>query len=132
MINLDFWFLFLGFLLMLAGGSALVVPEKMKKIFKQIFKDENHIRAIAIWYLTAGPLAAYSGWLTGNFFAANLILVIGVLFTLQGILLFFETENYQEKVLNKVLKLSSNSFRFAGSVQFLLGLVFVYYGLLFL
>lgn len=132
MLNLDFWFMFLGFLLVVATIPAILNPKKLKGIFKSIFKDENHIRAISVWYLFVGPLALYSGWNAGSFWGASLILVIGFLLIIKGLLLFFATEWYQDTVLKKVLKLSDLTFQIAGSVKFIIGLLLLYYGFFFL
>jgi uncharacterized protein YjeT (DUF2065 family) len=131
MLNLDFWYMFLGFLLVIATVPAVISPKFLKKILKQIFKDENHLRTVGLWYLTAGPLAVYSGWGAGLSFAANLLLVIGVLFSVQGLLLFFATDWYQSVILKKVLHTSDIWFQVFGSIKFITGLLFIYFGFIF-
>lgn len=132
MIDLKFWFMFFGFLVLVAAFPAILAPISLKKIFKQIFKDVNHIRSIAIWYLSVGPLALYSGWMAPSYFASYIVALVGVAFAVQGILLFFNTKWYQKKILKPVVKLSETSFRISGFIGFFLGLGFAYYGLLFL
>jgi uncharacterized protein YjeT (DUF2065 family) len=130
MLNLDFWFMFFGFLLMVATAPAVVSPEFLKNIFKKIFKDENHLRVVSVWYLSAGPLALYSGWVSGNYFAANFISLVGLLFILQGIGLFFATEWYQNNLLKRILKFSDNAYRLGGLANFIFGAALFYYGVI--
>lgn len=128
MLNLDFWFMFLGFLVVIATLPAILSPTGFKKILKDLFKEKNHLRSVSTWYLLVGPLAAYSGWGAGNYFQANFILVVGFLFCIQGILLFFATDWYQEQILKRVLKLSNLNFQLGGGIHFLFALVLLGYG----
>jgi uncharacterized protein YjeT (DUF2065 family) len=132
MLDLKFIYMFIGFLILISAFSSVLCPVRLKKIFKQIFKDSNHIRSIAIWYLSAGPLIMYSSWVSPGYYASYIMFVIGLGFVVQGILLFFFTRWYQRSVLKPVLKFSKLSFRLVGSISFVLGLVFTYYGLFFL
>jgi uncharacterized protein YjeT (DUF2065 family) len=132
MLNIDFWFMFIGFLVVVATVPSFLNPSNFKSILKGLFKDENHLRSVSTWYLLVGPLAAYSGWTAGNFWEANLILIVGVLFMVQGILLFFATEWYQNTVLKPVLKLSDNTFKYGSLGGFIIALLFLYYGFFFL
>jgi uncharacterized protein YjeT (DUF2065 family) len=132
MIDLKFWFMFFGYLLLIAAFASLLCPVRLKKIFKQIFKDANHIRSIAIWYLSVGPLAMYSGAMSPSFMASYLVFLVGLAFTIQGVLLFFCTKWYQSNILKPVLRFSANVTRLIGIPTFLLGLCFLYYGLFFL
>jgi uncharacterized protein YjeT (DUF2065 family) len=120
--------MFLGFLLVIATLPAILAPESFKKLLKQLFKDENHLRSVSTWYLLVGPLAAYSGWGAGNYLEANFILLVGVLFILQGILLFFATDWYQNKILKHVLKASNLQFQIFGGLKFLFALIILGYG----
>lgn len=129
-MNLDFLYMFFGFLAILGSVPAVLAPNTLRKILKKLFRDEVHLRTIAIWYLTLGPATLYSGWMTGNYFAANFISVIGLLFSLAGITMFFYTELLQKKVLKKVLKLSESAYRVSGLAKFILGVVMFYFGAL--
>jgi uncharacterized protein YjeT (DUF2065 family) len=132
MLNIDFWFMFIGFLLVVATVPAFLSPSSFKSILKGLFKEENHLRSVSTWYLLVGPLAAYSGWTAGSFWEANLILIVGVLFMIQGILLFFATEWYQNTLLKPILKLTDSHFKLGGLAMFVVALSFLYYGFFFL
>lgn len=128
MYDLNFWYLFLGFPIIVIGLCGIFAPKRFEHVAKGLIHDDVNLRLISVWYYTFSTFAGYSAYLELPSTGAKVMMVIATLtFIKSGVLQLFP-EWYQKRLAKPALNQKEGFFVLYGFVAVLFGAILFWYG----
>jgi uncharacterized protein YjeT (DUF2065 family) len=129
MLDLEFWYLFFGVLLISWGSLFIFVPREARRTLKSITRRTSTVRFLATGIITMSVLLWYST-LVRDGLEKLILLVVSYLALLKGLTFLYFPKWLKRNVFKFVLNFNDWILRALGIVVFLVGILSGYFGII--
>lgn len=131
MINIQFWYIFYGVILVAIGLLGVFAPKEVQGIYKDVSAKNGIMRTYAIAGVFLSTLMWY-GATQSNGIGATVILILSYLVMVKALTIFFIPDWYKKTFLKRVEKAKPAFIRALGVLEFAIGVASILFMALYI